>query len=60
MLLSERPAAPLRQVSQPRLVWLATVHRLRRGWPALLVAAISGGVLSALLWQLIHLVANTL
>lgn len=42
------------------LVWLATVHGLWRVWPTLLVAAISSGVLSMLLWHLLHLAANKL
>ncbi|MEV4629925.1 DUF6518 family protein [Micromonospora sp. NPDC049523] len=42
------------------LAWLVTTHRLWREWPALLVATVSGGALSALLWHLLDAAENSI
>jgi hypothetical protein len=42
------------------LAWLATAHRLWRVWPTLLTAAVSSGVLSALLWYVLIAAANSI
>jgi hypothetical protein len=42
------------------LAWLATAHRLWRAWPTLLTAAVSIGTLSALLWYMMDVGANSL
>jgi hypothetical protein len=40
------------------LAWLATVHRHWRAWPTLLIATVSSGVLSALLWYVLDAAAS--
>lgn len=42
------------------LAWLATVQRLWRAWPILLIAMVVTATLSALFWYLFHTAANQL
>jgi hypothetical protein len=58
-LFSGVGAAQLVEVLLPLavLAWLATVRRLWRAWPILLVATISTATLSALFWQLLRTAA---
>jgi hypothetical protein len=55
-------AAELVEVLVPLVVlgWLATVRRLGRAWPVLLVATSSTAALSALFWHLLRTAANQL
>jgi hypothetical protein len=55
-------AVDLVQVIVPlaMLVWQATVQRLWRAWPVLLIAVVATATLSALCWQLIRAAANQL
>ena len=55
-------AAEMVEVVLPLVVlaWLATVQRLWRAWPVLLVAMVVTATLSALFWHLLRTAANQL